>query len=210
MRGVRQAAAVAITMSKLLPRYDLYTGLYLPKRLASREHVVQKSVLLKAGLKHAVWDIDNLYCVDTAINSMRSNYKFVDGDAMEMYDNMGSIESRMMRASKRVPCVETEDDMTSAVTCIHTSGKIVKVSVCYGGTVMVVDKSKKTVAPPLIARGAIARTVYKMYERYNGLYDFRHLVLEEDVMERWLKLPKHSAEINTISLSRPSKNVDLV
>lgn len=193
MHGGRQAVTLAIAISKLLPRFDLYTGLHVPNRCFSREHVVQKSVLLKAGLKHAVWDIDNLYCVDTTINSLRSNYKYVEGDPMEAYESMEGADSDLWLLSKGLPPLPEEH--MPAVTCTRKSGQIVTVSVCYGGTFMIVDKAKRTVVPPLIARGAIARTVYKMYERYSGLYEYRHLVLEEEVMNRWLRHPKYHAEM---------------
>jgi Endonuclease I len=152
-----------MSISKSLPRVDIYTGFHVPDHKFSREHIIPKSVLLKAGLNGSVWDLDNLYCSDASINSMRSNYKYVDcGDT----DTCGSI---LYNAEKTL---EIQDN-----------------------PVMVINKVSKTVAPPTIARGAIARSVYKMYCKYNALYDYRHLVLEEDLLNSWIDLPKYRSEI---------------
>ncbi|KAG5191293.1 hypothetical protein JKP88DRAFT_251626 [Tribonema minus] len=188
------AVAMAIALSKMLPRWDIYTGLYVPKRLYSREHIVPKSVLQKAGLNHAMLDLNNLYCVDTAVNCMRSNYKYVDGDPAHMREIVEDADAKLVMMSSGMLAEDTHSNM-GTVICTRTSGSVITVSVCFEGTIMTVDNSKRTVVPPVIARGAIARSVYKMYDRYDCLFDYRHLILDEDVMTRWLKLPRYNAEI---------------
>jgi len=75
----------AVALSRQLPRVDLYTGLYVPALRVSREHVVPKSIMKKAGVPSAgLWDVVNLYCVDAGINSRRSNYKFEDSKHQHM------------------------------------------------------------------------------------------------------------------------------
>jgi hypothetical protein len=60
---------------------------------------------------------------------------------------------------------------------------------------MLIDAAARQFAPPLFARGAVARTVYRMMEKYPDLYDFRGLIIEDDAMRRWIDLPTCLAEI---------------
>lgn len=170
---MRLLAALSVTaLTKLLPRWDLYSGLYVPDRMFSREHVIPQSVLTKAKLpKAAVWDIENLYCVDAEINRMRSCYKFVDSSApLELGESS-----------------EIVTDVRGKVHIIKSSDRNVQL--------MVVDRKSGTFAPPPMSRGAIARTVYRMVEKYPTLYPLLNRVIDEELMNQWLDLPKFHAEL---------------
>jgi endonuclease I len=173
---MRIAPTLALSLSKLLPRWDLCSGIYVPQRLVSREHVVPKSILLHAKLpKSAIWDIENLYCVDLVINRMRSNYKFI-----QLPDTDASSSVFMDTTQYR----QETKGRQHTIRSINTSTQH-----------MVFDKKKKTFAPPPTSRGAIARTVYRMLNKYPSLYPFLDDIIAEKLMNQWLDLPKYHAEL---------------
>lgn len=155
-------------LTKLLPPIDLYTGLYVPQRMFSREHVIPKSVLIKANLRGAsLWDIENLYCVDSVINHTRSNYKFAElPDFLSCTNVTGSTDRQIVMAGN--------DD---------------------GIQHLVFDLERRVFVPPSMCRGAIARTIYKMKAKYPQLDPFLPLVIDRRLMNEWLELPKCHAEL---------------